>query len=113
MRVVGVRVHSGLHLKSACTLLDEHTLLHLPERIDLVPLRDAGLEAIAVEEPAGANVLALGRHVLVSAAAPRTADLVAARGHEPIAVGIGEFHKGDGALTCLSLRVPAVGQWCA
>jgi dimethylargininase len=113
MRVVSVRVRSGLHLKSACTLLDAHTLLYLPERIDLAPLRDAGLEAIAVEEAQGANVLALGRHVLVSAAAPRPADLGAARGHEPIAVRIDQFHLGDGALTCLSLRVPAVGQWCA
>jgi dimethylargininase len=112
LRVIPVVVRTGLHLKSACSLLDERTLLCVPARIDLTPLRAAGLELLEVPEPAGANVLALGRRVLVSAAAPRTADLVTARGLEAIPVRIDQFHLGDGALSCLSLRVPPDGGWC-
>lgn len=112
VQVIPVPVRAGLHLESACTLLDERTLLCLPDAIDLDPFRAAGIAPVVVPEPAGANVLALGDRVLVSAAAPRTAALVAARGYEAIPVRIDQFHLGDGALTCLSLRVPPVGRWC-
>jgi dimethylargininase len=110
--VVGVRVRAGLHLKSACTVLDEHSVLCLPDRLDLDALREAGLDPITAPEEAGANVLAFGTRVLVSTAAPRTAELAAARGFEPISVEIEQFHRGDGALSCLSLRVAPRGRWC-
>ncbi len=51
-------------------------------------------------------MLALGDAVLVSAAAPRTAEALRARSLAVHVVEVGELHKGDGALTCLSLRVP-------
>jgi len=31
---------------------------------------------------------------------------------EVTALELSEFHKGDGALTCLSLRLPVAGSWC-
>ena len=99
--VVGVEVRSGLHLKSACTVLDAGSVLCLGDRIDVAPLRAAGLEVISAPDDAGSNVLGFGAQVLVSAAAPRTAELVAARGMEVISVEIEQFHRGDGALSCL------------
>lgn len=109
LEVVPVHVRGGLHLKSACTLASATLLLYDPSVMraeDLAPFDSARVEPLAAPEPAGANVLALGDAVLVSAAAPGTAAMLRARGLDVRVVNVGEFHKGDGALTCLSLRVP-------
>ena len=108
-----VPVAVGLHLKSAVTLVDERTLVVLDGALDPDAFTAAGLEILRVHEPAGGNVLALGSRVLVSADAPATAALLAARGHDVWVVDVSEFHRGDGALTCLSLRQPPPGGWCA
>jgi dimethylargininase len=112
--VVALSVRDGLHLKSACSLASP-SLLVLDPRIlgdeERSAFGDAGLTLLAVEEPAGANVLAVGDAVLVSSAAPRTAEQLRAKGLDVRVVDVGEFHKGDGALTCLSLRVPREGAW--
>ncbi len=113
--VVTVEVRGGLHLKSACTLASASSLVYDPNVLrdeDLTAFRDAGLTCIAASEPTGANVLALGRAVLVSAAAPRTAERLAAIGLDVRTIDVGEFHKGDGALTCLSLRAASSNAWC-
>ncbi|HEY2516842.1 MAG TPA: N(G),N(G)-dimethylarginine dimethylaminohydrolase, partial [Polyangiaceae bacterium] len=112
--VVPVEVRGGLHLKSACTLADGSRLLYDPALLgegDLAPFRATGVDCIAVTEPAGANVLALGGAVLVSAAAPRTASMLRSLGLDVRMVVVGEMHKADGALTCLSLRLPPPGGW--
>ena len=114
LAVIPVPVRVGLHLKSACTLASPSLLLYDPGVLgdaELAPFRVAGVEFLPVSEPAGANVLALGRSVLVSAAAPRTAEALQRRGIDVRVVDVGEIHKGDGALTCLSLRVPCPGCW--
>lgn len=113
LEVRTVPVVGGLHLKSAVTLVDAGTLVLHAGALDAAPFLAAGLNVLRVDEPAGGNVLALGRRVLVSAAAPATGRLLAARGLDVVMVDVSEFHKGDGALTCLSLRVPAAGRWCA
>jgi dimethylargininase len=60
-----------------------------------------------VPEEAGANLALLGgNRVLVSAAAPRTAELLAARGLEPVSIELGELAKLEGSVTCLSVLVP-------
>jgi dimethylargininase len=114
--VVAIEVRGGLHLKSACTLVSAQQLVFAAETMrdeDLAVFRAAGLDCVATDENAGANVLALGSVVLVSAAAPRTAAKLAASGVDVRTIDVGEFHKGDGALTCLSLRVAPPGSWCA
>jgi dimethylargininase len=114
VRTIALRVGAGLHLKSACTLVDERTLLYAPSLLasaDLAPLRAAGLTCLAAKESVGANALWLGSGVLVSADAPETALELEALGHPVCRVAVSQFHKGDGALTCLSLRVPQVDAW--
>jgi dimethylargininase len=114
LEVVQLSVRDGLHLKSACSLASASLLLYDPRLMgdaELSALRACGVELAPVSEPAGANVLAVGDAVLVSAAAPGTAGALQARGLDVRIVDVGEFHKGDGALTCLSLRVPAAGAW--
>ncbi len=111
---VQMSVPKGLHLKSACSLADEATLLFDPAAgLDLTPFERLGLECIAAPEALGANVLALGEgHLLASAGAPRTIDLLHARGLQVTVLQASEIHKADGALTCPSLRIPKAGTWC-
>ncbi len=112
LEVTAVDVVRGLHLKSSVTLLDPGRVLCVADAVDTEPLRRAGLECVAAVERHGANVLALGRSVVVSAAAPRTAQLVRDLGFQAFELPLSEFHSGDGGLTCLSLRIPPLGCWC-
>ncbi len=109
-----IDVPRGLHLKSACSLVDAETLIYDPHGgIDVGRFAGAGLDCIAAVEPLGANVLALGRgRVLVSAAAPQTAEMLSERGLAVTLLEMSELHKADGALTCCSIRLPAAGGWC-
>lgn len=114
LEVVALSVRDGLHLKSACSLASASLLVFDPRIVaeeERAVFERAGLTCLAVEEPAGANVLAVGDAVLVSRAAPRTVGLLRSKGLAVHVVDVGEFHKGDGALTCLSLRVPREGAW--
>jgi dimethylargininase len=110
--VHAVPLAAGLHLKSAATVVDETTVVVYAADLDPSAFVAAGLEVLITDEPAAGNVLALGGRVLVSAAAPRFAAQLAARGLEVTALELSEFHRADGALTCLSLRLPAAGSWC-
>ena len=107
-----VPVKSGLHLKSACTVVDEKTLVVLPTVLDSAFFEALGLKVIEVSEPFGANVLPIGRKVLVSASAPLTEAKLQAEGYETLTIDVSELHKADGALTCLSLRWAQSEAWC-
>jgi dimethylargininase len=112
--VVGLPLGEGLHLKSVITLVAPDCVVALEGAPGRDVLSKRGVRWIEVDEPAGGNVLALGRVVLVSAAAPRTRALLEGEpGIEARTIDVSELHKGDGALTCLSLRIPPAGGWCA
>lgn len=117
LRVVSVPVPAGLHLKSAVTLVTPSLALYdaaVLAGADLAALRaalPATLELLPAPDAFGANVLALGGTVLVSAATPATVAYLATRGVALCLVEASECHKGDGALTCGSLRVPSAGNW--
>jgi len=110
-----VPLSAGLHLKSVCTFLDPSTVVCAPslarEAMDI--LHASGCELLEVPEAPGANVLALGDVILVSIAAPLTVALLRARGKQVVLVDVREMHKADGALTCLSIRIPRPGHWSA
>ncbi|GAB3886188.1 dimethylargininase [Terrabacter terrigena] len=101
--VVPVPVSKVLHLKSAVTALPDGTVIgHLP----VVDDPTVWPEFLPVPEEAGAHVVLLGGpSVLLSAAAPRTAQLLAARGLDVTTVDISEFEKLEGCVTCLSVRL--------
>lgn len=111
LEVIAVEVRAGLHLKSACTALDADTVVVDPTALDPAVLEALGLRACPVEEPLGANVLALGDRVLVSADAPRTAQWLESTGRRVVRLSLSALHEGDGALSCLSLRRPPAGGW--
>jgi dimethylargininase len=107
-RVVAVPVTKVLHLKSGVTALPDGTVVGFPSLVD-----DTGAypRFLPVPEEHGTAVVDLGvstdgrRAVLMSADAPRTAELYAARGLEVVTVPITEFEKLEGCVTCLSVRI--------
>jgi dimethylargininase len=112
IRCEEVPVKSGLHLKSACTVVDAETLVVLPSVLDTAFFEGLGMRVIEVSEPFGANVLPMGETILVSSLAPITEARLKAEGYETVTVDVSELHKADGALTCLSLRWASSDAWC-
>ena len=53
----------------------------------------------------GTVVLLGGDRLLISSAAPRSAEMLREMGYETIVVDIAEFEKLEGCVTCLSVRV--------
>lgn len=114
VRVCGVPIPDTMHLKGAVTLADEGLAVVDPNQLDPAVVAGWGLRVVEALEAVGANVLALGGgRVLVPAEAPRTAAALAARGLRCRLVPGAEIHRADGRLTCLSVRIPPTGGWCA
>lgn len=102
-RVVGVPLTKVLHLKSAVTALPDGTVIGFEPFVDDPQVYPAFQP---VPEDAGAHVVVLDeRTVLISSAAPRTIELLAARGLTVVTVDISEFEKLEGCVTCLSVRL--------
>jgi dimethylargininase len=96
-----VPVNGFLHLKTRVTPIGPETLLQVKGAF---PRGTFGrLKILETEERLGGNVLAIGKNVLVSTAAPRTAEMLADREWTAIPVDLSEFHAGDAGVTCLSL----------
>jgi dimethylargininase len=87
-------------LKSACSYIGDAVLVHRPW-VDEAAF--AGRRLVDVPEESGANVLAIGETVLVSATAPRTAELLQSLGRQVRLLDNSELMKAEGALTCCSL----------
>jgi dimethylargininase len=103
--VVPVRLHRVLHLKSAVTALPDGTFIASdPSLFDRSPFPTMRI----VPEEEGAHVVRMGGGtILMSAAAPRSAEMFDDLGFDVITVEIGEFEKREGCVTCLSVLVAA------
>lgn len=104
--VVPVAVTGCLHLKTACTALDDVTVLLNPHWVDSEPLRRFNKVAVSTAEPWAANALRLPRWLCMASAFPRTLECVRGLGHEVREVDISEFSKAEAGLTCMSLLLP-------
>ena len=111
LRVVPVRVRHGLHLKSACTALDDRTVIQRAAAFDSDELERHEVCGVEAPEPSGTNILVLADSVLVPASAPRTAERLSDSGWNVLTLDISEFQTGDGALSCLSLRWRTEDGW--
>jgi len=102
--VIRVPLTKALHLKSAVTALPDGTIIGYEPVVD-----DPGVwgeKFLAVPEEPGAHVVLLDDDaLLMSSAAPRTAELFRQRGYRVIPVDISEFEKLEGCVTCLSVRL--------
>ncbi|MFJ5553170.1 dimethylargininase [Streptomyces sp. NPDC093225] len=102
-QVVAVPVSRVLHLKSAVTALPDGTVIGYPPLVDAPSAFGAFLP---VPEEAGAHVVLLGGgKLLMAASAPKSAELFADLGYDPVPVDISEFEKLEGCVTCLSVRL--------
>ncbi len=101
--VRGVQMHDCLHLKSAATFIAPGTLLANPAWVDPAVFGCARVIEVAPEEPFGANTLTLGGTTLVSADYPATRRRLEHAGIPTQVLEVGELHKAEAALTCLSI----------
>lgn len=102
-RVVAVSLTRALHLKSAVTALPDGTVIGWTPVVD-----DPGFfpHYRAMPEEPGAHVVDLGAgRLLISAAAPRSMELLADLGYDMVPVDISEYEKTEGCVTCLSVRL--------
>jgi dimethylargininase len=93
----------ALHLKSAITALPDGTVIGYEPVVN-----DPGLfpSFLAVPEGPGAHVVILDDDLLLmSSAAPQTAELLTDRGYRVEPVDVSEYEKLEGCVTCLSVRV--------
>lgn len=101
--VVAVPLTKVLHLKSAVTALPDGTVIGYEPLVDDT---SAFPSFLAMPEEGGAHVVLLGgNRVLMAADCPASAEVLRARGLEPVLVDIGEYVKLEGCVTCLSVRL--------
>ena len=91
-----------LHLKSACGLLSEDTIIATKALAGMFEGYRV-LETPAGEE-AAANLLRVNKQVLVGDCYPRTAEMIAKEGLEVKQLPVNEVAKLDAGLSCMSLR---------
>ena len=101
--VIGVPLRKVLHLKSAVTALHDGTVIGFKELVDDPTVWTRFLDV--PEEPGAHVVLLDDSTVLMSASAPRTRQIFEERGLRVVAVGMTEFEKLEGCVTCLSVRL--------
>ena len=104
-RTVPLKTNGTLHLKSACTALDDETLFVNPDWVDVAqpPLRAFKLVHTPVEEPWSANVLRVGNAVCVQAGFPRAAELIQGLAERVEIIDTSELRKAEAGLTCSSI----------
>jgi dimethylargininase len=67
------------------------------------PAQFAGVEPIAVEEPAAANAVRAGDSLILPAGNPKTAARLRDRGFNVVEVDVSELQKAEAGVTCMSL----------
>jgi len=101
-----VPVARTLHLKSQVTALPDGTVVGWPPLVDDPGYWERATGFLEVPEEEGAHVIVLGEDtVLVPDAAPRTVELLVARGLSVVTVPTSEIAKLEGCVTCLSVRL--------
>jgi len=103
MKVVPVKVHKVLHLKSACTYLGNGVVILSRGCFDTKVLQGLGKIFVPKGEDYAADCLAVNGTVLIAKGHAETRQLVEKEGFRVEELEISEFRKGDGALTCLSI----------
>jgi dimethylargininase len=101
--VKAIGTKGSLHLKSACTALDDDTLFVNPEWVELDELKGFNLIHTPAGEPWSANVIRVGDTICVQAGFPKAAELMGSIFKSVEIVDISELRKAEAALTCSSI----------
>jgi dimethylargininase len=106
--VIQADLRDCLHLKTGATFAGEDAegapiLLYNPSAVD--PSQFAGVQPLSVSEgePAAANCLRVGNHLILPAGNPRTADALRNRGFIVLEIDVSELQKAEAGVTCMSL----------
>ena len=102
-RVIPVSTKDSLHLKTACTAIDDETLFVQPDWLDLEPFAGFNLVNTPPEEPWAANLLRVGDTVCVQADCPRSVELLTRLAKRVELINTSELRKAEAGLTCSSL----------
>jgi len=105
--VIAVPVTGCLHLKSAVTALDDHTLLANRAWFESSLMMDYVWVDVDLAEPHAGNALAISDTVVFPASFPRTRSRIEARGLHVTPIDISELQKAESGLTCSSLLFDA------
>ncbi|HUQ34306.1 MAG TPA: arginine deiminase-related protein [Pyrinomonadaceae bacterium] len=99
-----VSVMRSLHLTTACSAINEETVLINSLWIDRDAFRRQWVLEVPEDEPWAASTMRIGAScVCVEAGAPRTLELVGKHCGDVEVLDISEFRKAEGSLPCLSL----------
>jgi len=101
--IIPVILNDCLHLKSACTAVDDHSLLINPRWIDLKPLTDFKIISIPEDEPWAANTLRINNTVILHAGFRKTTHLLRTMGLSVETLDISELLKAEAGMTCSSI----------
>ncbi|MFQ5918463.1 MAG: dimethylarginine dimethylaminohydrolase family protein [Thermoplasmata archaeon] len=102
-RVIPVRVHRGLHLKSSCTSIGEGSVVLLRGNVEEDAFSEHNVIDIPREEAPAADCLRVRDRVLVLEGYPISAKRIESEGFDTMPLPMSEFEKCEGALTCLSI----------
>ena len=103
-RVESVPLPSDLlHLLSGCASLGNRRLLAIDSLQEFGRSRGFSIVPVPEGEALSANVLAIGKDVIVPAGYPETAARIERAGFRVHSVPVSEFEKRDGGVTCLSV----------
>jgi len=95
----------SLHLISICTSpAPGHLLISEGWPLSAFDDVDAHIHRLPFSQSYGANVLPLGKDVLVAEGFPSASKVVEEIGLTPIPLNMDEIRRADGSLTCISLR---------
>jgi dimethylargininase len=93
-----------LHLKSACSMVDEETVLCTPALAGSGIFEGYRTIATPEGEDAAANALRVNHRLILGSGFPGTAELLASLGIELVTIVTSEIGKIDAGLSCMSLR---------
>lgn len=103
--VQGVNLTDCLHLKTAVTRVDDHTLLINKDWVDANLFPGYDLIEVDASEPFAANCLPIHDKIIYPTTFPNTQKKLEARGFHIINVNLDELAKAEGAVTCCSLII--------
>lgn len=104
LKVDFVPIEGVLHLKTGVTELAPGVLLRSPQMTTDYDFSFAETHMLPPEQAHGANVLPINDALLVIQGYPAVSELAHRYHTQVFELGMSEFHKMDGSLTCLSLR---------
>ncbi|MFN2492040.1 MAG: dimethylarginine dimethylaminohydrolase family protein [Pyrinomonadaceae bacterium] len=102
-KVVPVNVRGGLHLTTACGVVDDETLILNPRWIDASAVKGVRQLYVPEDEPWSANMIRIDEVICIEKGAPRTVELVEPYNDRIEILDISEFRKAEGSLSCLSI----------